>query len=148
MQQRFDVGAVAPDGFQAMLGVHHYVDHSGVALRLLELVRLRVSQLNGCAFCLGMHVPLARRHGVSEQELALLPAWREAPLFSAGERAALAWAEALTPAHPRMACQDAVYTEMQAQFSTKEIADVSFAVAEINAWNRLMAASRTPPQAG
>ena len=69
MQQRFDVGAVAPDGFQAMLGVHHYVDHCGVALRLLELVRLRVSQLNGCAFCLGMHAPLARRHGVSEQEL-------------------------------------------------------------------------------
>ena len=147
MQQRFDVGAVAPDGFQAMLGVHHYVDHSGVALRLLELVRLRVSQLNGCAFCLGMHVPLARRHGVSEQELALLPAWREAPLFSAGDRAALAWAEALTQLTPH-GVPDAVYTEMQAQFSTKEIADVSFAVAEINAWNRLMAASRTPPQAG
>ena len=78
-----------------MYGVHQYVDHSGLPLRLLELLRLRVSQLNGCAFAWPC-TPLARRHGVTEAELTLLPAWREAPTLSAAERATLAWAEALT----------------------------------------------------
>ena len=145
MQARFDVGAVAPEGFQAMYGVHQYVDHSGLPLRLLELLRLRVSQLNGCAFCLAMHTPLARRHGVTEAELTLLPAWREAPTLSAAERATLAWAEALTQL-TQLGVDDALYAEMQVHFDSKQIADLSFAVAEINAWNRLMVASRTPPQ--
>lgn len=144
MKQRFDLTVVAAEGYKAMLGVHGYVQKSGLDLGLLELVKIRVSQINGCAFCLAMHIPLARRNGVTEDQLNLLVAWCEAPVFSNKERAALAWAESMThlvggdvPDH--------IYEQACEQFSTKELADLSFAVAEINAWNRLMVCSRTPP---
>jgi len=145
MQSRFDFTKVAAEGYKAMLGVHSYVQKSGLDLGLLELVKIRVSQINGCAFCLGMHIPLGRQHGVSEDQLNLLVAWRESPVFSAPERAALAWAESLTLLKGGDVPDD-VYAEVCAHFSTKEVADLSFAVAEINAWNRLMICSRTPPQ--
>jgi AhpD family alkylhydroperoxidase len=145
MKQRFDFTVVAAEGYKAMLGVHSYVQKSGIDLGLLELVKIRVSQINGCAFCLAMHIPLARKNGVSDDQLNLLVAWREAPVFNNQERAALAWAESMThliggdvPDH--------IYAQACEQFSMKEIADLSFAVAEINAWNRLMVCSRTPPQ--
>ncbi len=145
MQQRFDFTEVAAAGYKAMLGVHGYVQKSGLDLGLLELVKVRVSQINGCAFCLAMHVPLARQNGISDNQLDLLVAWREAPVFSKQERAALAWAESVThlvggdvPDH--------IYDQACDQFSIKEIANLSFAIAEINAWNRLMVCSRTPPQ--
>jgi AhpD family alkylhydroperoxidase len=147
MDQRLDLTKVSPDGYKAMLSVHAYVQNSGLSLGLLELVKMRVSQINGCAFCIAMHVPLARKHGVGEDQLHLLAAWREAPIYSPKERAALAWAEALT----RLAAgdvSDAVYAETRQHFSDKEVADLSFAVAEINAWNRLMIATRTPPEFG
>ncbi len=147
MDQRLDLTKVSPDGYKAMLGVHAYVQNSGLSLGLLELVKMRVSQINGCAFCIAMHVPLARKHGVSEDQLHLLVAWREAPIYTPGERAALAWSEALT----RLTegdVSDAVYTEIRRHFSEKEVADLSFAIAEINAWNRLMICTRTPPQLG
>ena len=92
-----------------------------------------------------MHIPLARRNGVSDDQLNLLVAWREAPVFSDRERAALAWAESMTYLTGGD-IPDEVYEQACAQFDTKEIADLSFAVAEINAWNRLMVCSRTPPQ--
>jgi len=145
MQQRFDLTAVAAAGYKAMLGVHSYVQTSGLDLGLLELVKIRASQINGCAFCLGMHIPLARKSGVSDDQLNLLVTWREAPVFSLKERAALAWAEALTHLTGGDV-SDTVYADACEQFTTKEIADLSFAVAEINAWNRLMVCSRTPPQ--
>lgn len=145
MDQRLDLTKVSPGGYEAMLGVHSYVQNSGLPLGLLELVKMRVSQINGCAFCIAMHVPLARRHGVSDDQLHLLAAWREAPLYSPKERAALAWAEALTSLAGGDV-PDSVYAEMQQHFSDKEVADLSFAVAEINAWNRLMICTRTPPQ--
>jgi AhpD family alkylhydroperoxidase len=145
MEQRFDLTTLTPEGYKAMLGVHAYVQKSGLDLGLLELVKMRVSQINGCAFCLAMHVPLARRHGVGDNQLHLLAAWRETPLFSAAQRAALAWAEAVT-ALVGGEVPEAVYNEASQHFSPREIADLSFAVAEINAWNRLMVASRTPPQ--
>ncbi|WP_306591242.1 carboxymuconolactone decarboxylase family protein [Geothrix sp. 21YS21S-4] len=145
MHQRFDLTTLTPAGYKAMLGVHSYVQGSGLDLGLLELVKIRVSQLNACAFCLAMHVPLARQHGVSEMQLHLLAAWREAPVFDARVRAALEWAEALT--HLEGEVPDAIYAQAAEQFAPKELADLSFAVAEINAWNRLMVASRTPPQA-
>ena len=147
MNQRLDLTKVSPEGYQAMLGVHSYVQHSGLPLGLLELVKMRASQLNGCAFCIAMHVPLARKHGVSDDQLHLLAAWREAPIYSPKERAALAWAEALTQLTGGDVA-DAVYEEMRRHFSDKEVADLSFAVAEINAWNRLMICTRTPPQIG
>jgi AhpD family alkylhydroperoxidase len=145
MQARFDFTEIAGDGYKAMLGVHSYVQNSGLDLGLLELVKIRVSQINGCAFCLGMHVPLGRQNGVSDDQLNLLVAWRESPIFSEHERAALAWAESMTHLSGGEVADD-VYAQVCAQFSTKEIADLSFAVAEINAWNRLMICSRTPPQ--
>jgi len=144
MKQRFDFTTVAAAGYKAMLGVHSYVQQSGLSLGLLELVKMRVSQMNGCAFCLAMHAPLARKHGVTEDQLTLLPAWREAPVFSAQERAALAWAEAMTLLKDGDV-PDAIYDQVCAEFNTKEVADLAFAVAEINAWNRLMICSRTPP---
>lgn len=147
MEQRFDISKLAAEGYKAMYGVHTYVQKSGLDIGLLELLRLRISQINGCVFCLAMHVPLAREHGVSDDQLNLVAAWREAPIYSPRERAALAWAEALTVIAPG-GVPDAIYADLQAQFSPKEIADLSFMVAEINAWNRLMVASRTPPQLG
>ena len=147
MDQRLDLTKISPDGYKAMLGVHSYVQNSGLGLGLLELIKMRVSQINGCAFCIAMHVPLARKHGISEDQLHLLAAWREAPIYSPKERAALAWAEALT----RLTggdVSDEVYSAICQYFSEKEVADLSFAVAEINAWNRLMICTRTPPQFG
>lgn len=145
MKQRFDFTAVAAEGYKAMLGVHSYVQKSGLDLGLLELVKVRVSQINGCAFCLAMHIPLARKHGVTDDQLNLLPTWREAPVYSGRERAALAWAESMT-CLPGGDVPDAIYDQASAEFSVKETADLAFAVAEINAWNRLMICSRTPPQ--
>lgn len=145
MEQRLDLTKVSPDGYKAMLGVHSYVQNSGLGLGLLELVKMRVSQINGCAFCIAMHVPLALKHGISQNQLYLLAAWREAPVYSPAERAALAWAEALTQLASGDVPDD-VYAELCRHFSAKEVGDLSFAVAEINAWNRLMIATRTPPQ--
>jgi AhpD family alkylhydroperoxidase len=147
MDQRIDLTKVSPDGYKAMLGVHSYVQNSGLPLGLLELIKIRVSQINGCAFCIAMHVPLARKHGVSEDQMHLLAAWREAPIYSPKERAALAWAEALTYLRGGDV-SDEVYAEIRHHFLEKEVADLSFAVAEINAWNRLMICTRTPPQLG
>jgi AhpD family alkylhydroperoxidase len=143
MKQRFDLTAAAPDGYKAMLGLHSYVEHSGLDLCLLELVRIRISQINGCAFCLSMHIPNAQKHGATQDQLNLVAVWREAPVFDERTRAALAWGEALT--HLNSGVSDEAYGQVAAHFSTKEIADLSLAIAEINAWNRLMAGSCTPP---
>ena len=145
MQQRFDLSVIASAGYKALLGVHAYVQNSGLDHGLLELVKIRASQMNGCAFCLAMHIPIARRNGVSESQLDLLVAWREAPVFNERERAALAWTESMTHLTDGNVPDD-VYAQVCDWFSTKEIADLSFAVAEINAWNRLMVCSRTPAQ--
>ena len=145
MKQRFDLTVVAAAGYKAMLGVHGYVQNSGLNLGLLELIKVRISQINRCAFCLAMHVPLARQNGISQDQLDLLVAWREAPVFDDRERAALAWAESVTYLIDGDVPDD-IYDQACDQFSTREIADLSFAIAEINAWNRLMVCSRTPPQ--
>lgn len=145
MTQRFDLSGTAPDGYKAMLGVHGYVNGSGLSAALLELVRMRVSQINGCAFCLAMHIPIALQHGVSPDQVNLVAVWREAPIFDEPTRSALAWAEAVT----KLAggdVPDEVYALVKTHFSVREIADLTFAIAEINAWNRLAIASRTPPQ--
>ena len=145
MQQRFDVATASPSGYKAMLGLHASVQEAGLDDSLLELVKIRVSQINGCAFCIAMHVAIARKLGVSEDRMHMLTVWREAPLYTPRERAALAWAEALTHL-PRGEVPDAVYDEVCSQFTEKEIAGLTIAVVEIGGWNRLMIASRTPPQ--
>lgn len=136
MTPRIDLFKSAPDAIKAMMGLETYVRASGLPMSLMELVKMRASQLNGCAFCLDMHSRDARKHGESEQRLYLLSAWRESPLFSASERAALAWTEALTRL-PDTGVPDAVYDELIRHFSEAEIVRLSMLIVAINGWNRL-----------
>ena len=145
MTSRLDANRLAPDGRQAMAVLQAYVNRSGIEPALLELVKIRASQINGCAFCLAMHVRDARRQGEREARLDLLPAWREAPLYTARERAALAWTEAVTliaDGH----VPNAVYEATQREFGDKELVDLTYAVVAINGWNRLAIAFRKPPE--
>ena len=129
---------------RAMLGLSGYEARSGLEPSLLELVKLRASQINGCAYCLDMHTKDARARGESEQRLYLLDAWRESPFYSARERAALAWTEAVTlVAESRV--PDAVYEEVRHAFNDDELLALTMAVVTINAFNRLNIALRTVP---
>ena len=152
MSQRLDYRAASADAFKAMLQLEHQVHKSGLEPALLELVKSRASQLNGCAWCLDMHTKDARAAGETEQRLYLLPAWRETGLYTPRERAALAWAEAVT----RLTDQhvpDAVYDEARRHFDEKALVDLTLAVIAINGWNRLSiafqveAGSYQPPKA-
>ncbi len=136
MKKRIDYKAESPGAFQAMLAMENHVRQCGLEHSLLELVKTRVSQINGCAYCLDMHTKDARAAGETEQRLYLLPAWRETSAYSARERAALAWAEALTlvAGHD---VHDAVYAQARAQFDEKELVDLTLAIVAINGWNRL-----------
>jgi AhpD family alkylhydroperoxidase len=136
MTQRLNPYTVAPDGVAALVGVENYLQKCGLDHKLIALVKTRVSQINGCAYCLHMHTEEARKLGESEVRLHLLDAWHESSLYSARERAALAWAESLTNIAATHA-PDQVYEEVRRQFSEKEVADLSIAIAMINAWNRL-----------
>lgn len=127
-----------------MYALHTYVQGAGLDLGLLELVRLRVSKTNGCGFCVAMHIPLARKYGVTEHQIHLVSTWKESPVFSARERAALAWADAVT-ALGGQEVPDKVYEQVKAEFTPEEIANLTLCIGEINTWNRLMIASRTPP---
>jgi len=133
--------ALAPDGLAALSGVERYLQRSGLARRLVVLVQTRVSQINGCAYCLHMHTEEARKLGESDMRLYLLDAWHESSLYSPRERAALAWAETLTNIASTHAPDD-VYEEARSQFSEKELIDLSIAIAMINAWNRLCIGAR------
>ncbi len=144
MTQRIDWKAVAPQGFTAQMGLETYVRHSGLEHSLLELVKVRASQINGCAYCLDMHTKDARAQGESEQRLYALSAWCETSFYSERERAALAWTEAVT----RIAeggTTDDLYVEMRRLFSEKELIDLTLAIVTINGWNRLAIACRTLP---
>jgi AhpD family alkylhydroperoxidase len=134
--KRLDVAKAAPGVYHAMLGLEKYVHASELDPKIRELVKMRASQINGCAYCLDMHSKDARAQGETEQRLYLLNAWREAPFYSDAERAALAWAEALT----RIADEpetESLLAELRRHFSDKEIADLSLAIVAINGWNRL-----------
>lgn len=127
----------------AMYALNAATSSGPLEARLLELVKLRASQLNGCAFCLNMHAPDARKAGVTEQQLDVLAAWREAAVFTDRERAALAFTEAVTLLADG-GVPDEVLDEAEQHFDTEELATLLFAVAEINAWNRLAVTARTP----
>jgi AhpD family alkylhydroperoxidase len=130
--------------YRAMRGLAAAVHASGLEQSLIELVRMRVSQINGCGYCLDMHSQDARAAGENEQRLYVLPAWREAPFYSDRERAALAWAEAVT----RLTDQhvpDAVYTQAAAAFNEAELAALTLAIVEINGWNRISIAFNAVP---
>jgi AhpD family alkylhydroperoxidase len=141
-QARINYYKAAPEGFAAMRGLESYVRNSGIEHSLLELVKMRASQINGCAYCLDMHSKDARAAGETEQRLYVLPAWREAPFYSERERAALAWTEALTLISDNDVPDD-VYQEARRHFSEKELVDLSFAIVAINGWNRLSIAFRS-----
>ncbi|MHB8960034.1 MAG: carboxymuconolactone decarboxylase family protein [Candidatus Limnocylindrales bacterium] len=143
MTRRLDDQAVLPEAAAAMAGLERVVRQSTLEPRLLELVRLRSSQLNGCAFCVDMHTKDARAIGEDEQRLHLVAVWREAPGFSARERAALAWAESLTLLHETGAPDD-VYADVAAQFDEREQVALTLAIVAINGWNRLSVGFRRP----
>ncbi len=145
MHRRFDVATASQRSYEAMLGLHAAVQESGLDGALLELLKIRVSQINGCAYCIAMHLSIARKLGVSEDRMHFLVSWREVPVYSAAERAALAWAEALALL-PNGTVPDTAYEDVCRHFTEREIIDLSFAVVEIGGWNRLMIASRTRPQ--
>lgn len=145
MQQRLNPSALSPAGYQALLGLQAHVNASGLEKKLLELIKLRASQINGCAFCIAMHAADAARDGESQERLHLLHAWRETALYTARERAALAWTETLTLVADQHV-PDEVYEEARRQFSEQELVDLAYAVVAINAWNRIAIAFRLQPQ--
>ncbi len=143
MDARLDYRKVSPEGVAAFRGVQAYVDHCGLDHQLLELVKTRASQLNGCAYCLDMHTKDARAGGETEQRLYALPAWKETPFFTDRERAALAWTEAVTRIAPEHV-DDGLYQQLRSHFSEKELVDLTLAIIAINGWNRLAIPFRTP----
>jgi AhpD family alkylhydroperoxidase len=144
MNARIDYGKAAPGVYRAMSALDDYVDSCGLEPSLLHLVRLRASQLNGCAYCIDMHWKDLRAIGDTEQRLYSLDAWRECPYYTERERAALAWTEGVTFIASGHA-SDALYEEVGHHFSERELADLTLVVATINAWNRLSIAGRLVP---
>ena len=142
--ERKDFRALAPDADEFVLGLGQAAAKAGIDKQLLELIKLRASQINGCAFCVQYHILLGESLGVPVDKLNLVVVWREAPLFSSREHAALAWTEALTLLTEGVS--DEVFAEVAAESSEKELAYLSSAIASINVWNRLGVAYRwTPP---
>ncbi|HEY8328922.1 MAG TPA: carboxymuconolactone decarboxylase family protein [Rhodanobacter sp.] len=135
-KSRVDYRKAAPDAFKAMLALEAGVHRTGLEPSLIELVKMRVSQINGCAYCLDMHSKDARAAGETEQRLYLLSAWREAPFYTDRERAALSWAEAITLVATND-LPDALYDEVRTQFDEKGMVELTLAIIAINGWNRL-----------
>ncbi len=144
MQARLDPRKVAPEAMKIVSALHTYVRKSGLEHDLLELVKLRASQMNGCAWCMDMHTKELRAAGESEQRLYLLSAWRECPFYSERERAALAWTEALTLLTDGNVPDD-VFAQARAQFSEEDLVKLTIAVVAINGANRINIAFRTVP---
>jgi AhpD family alkylhydroperoxidase len=141
MKSRIDFNRVSPAGLKAMLGLQKYVNSTALEKPLLELVKMRASQINGCGYCLDMHSKDAAAAGENPQRLHLLNAWREAPFYSDRERAALEWTEALTLVHEDHV-PDPVFNSVREHFSDEELGDLSLAIVAINGWNRLCIAFR------
>lgn len=144
MKPRIEYNNVAPEALKAMLGLEFYVRHSGLEGSLLELVKLRASQINGCAYCIDMHTKDARAAGEKEQRLYGVTAWEETPFFTERERAALAWTEAVTKVGEGHV-PDSVYEHARRHFSEKELVDLTLAIVAINGWNRLAISFRKVP---
>ncbi len=144
MSQRLDFTAAAPDAYRAYLAFNQSLKGGSIDAATRELVNIRASQMNGCAFCLDMHVKEAKIRGERDLRLHHVAIWRESTLFSPRERAALAWTEALTHLPPGGA-PDAVFEEVRAAFDDREIADLTYAIMAINGWNRIGVGFRTAP---
>jgi len=144
MDPRLNYLELAPEGYKAMAGLERFVRQSGLEKPLLELVKLRASQINGCAYCLDMHSKDARAAGETEQRIYCLSAWRESPFYTDRERAALEWTEAVTLIADSHVPDD-VYERVRKQFSDVELVNLNYAVVAINAWNRLAITFRSVP---
>ena len=144
MQPRINITAISPGLYKAMIGLEQYLATSSIDKKLLTLMKLRASQINGCAYCIDMHWKDLRELGEPEQRLYGLDAWRESPYYTDRERAALDWTEAVTLIAEDHV-PDSVYDRVRSHFNEQQLADLTFAVAAINAWNRLTIASRTTP---
>ena len=142
MEQRINAFEKGQGAFKAMLGISAYLAKSSLEKKLLELIEYRVSQINGCAYCLDMHSKDLRHDGETEQRIYMISAWRETDPFTDRERAALLWAESVTLLNEGHV-PDEVYEEVRKQFSEEELIDLTLAVASINSWNRLNIAFRT-----
>jgi AhpD family alkylhydroperoxidase len=133
---RIEFKNVVPAAYRAMLGLEEFVHKSGLDPKLLELVKIRASQINGCAYCLDMHTKDARAGGESEQRIYLLDAWKESPFYSERERAALEWAETLTLL-PERGAPDEIFDRVRKHFRDEEMVNLTMAIVAINGWNRL-----------
>lgn len=145
MTQRIQYRTVAPDLYEAMAKLSGTSRASGLGGQLLELVNIRASQINGCAYCLSVHIPGGRKVGLSDEQIDMVSVWQEAgEIFSPRERAALAWTEAVTLL-PQSQAPDAVYDEVRAQFSEQETVELTWAIVTINSWNRMAVSMRVSP---
>ncbi len=144
MSPRLEFGKAAPGAVHAMSALEHYMRECGLERSLLELVKLRASQINGCAYCIDMHTKDARAAGETEQRLYLLNAWRETAFYTERERAALAWTEAVTLISASHVPDD-VYEEAQRHFHDAELVNLTLAIIAINGWNRLAISFRSVP---
>ena len=144
MKPRMNFYQAAPDTINALVALENQIQATGLEKSLIELVKIRASQINGCAYCINMHTQDARKRGESEQRLYLLNAWREAPVYTDRERAALAWTEAVTLISETHAPDD-VYNEVRTHFSEAETVNLTMLIATINSWNRLAIAFRSVP---
>ncbi len=144
MEPRLKYAQADPEGYRAMAALDHYVRNCGLEHPLLELVKIRASIINGCAFCIDMHTQDARAAGETEQRIYALTAWHETPFFNERERAGLAWTDAVTLIGENHV-PDEVYQYVRQQFNEKELVDLTLAVIAINGWNRLAISFRTVP---
>ena len=144
MSQRANYVRQSPELFEKLFELNKLIENATISEKIRDLVSIRASQMNGCAFCLDMHVKEAKLHGERELRVHHLSTWRESPLFVPKERAALAWTETLTRL-PEQGVSDDVYDHVRAQLSEREISDLTFAVMAINAWNRANVAFKTVP---
>jgi len=140
-QPRMDFIKIAPEAFQVLKGVERYVRESGLDPALLELVKVRASMLNGCAYCVDMHTKDARAQGETEQRLYAVSVWHEAPFFTPRERAALAWTDAVTEVS-KDHVPDEVYSLAREHFEERQLVDLTMAVIAINSWNRVLISFR------
>ena len=144
MPPRLNAAKAGPAAYHAMLGLEQYVKQSGLEQSLIELIKLRASYMNGCAYCIDMHSKDALAEGETVQRIVSVPVWRETPFYTERERAALAWTEAVTDLHPDHVSDD-VYRETNKHFTDEEMVKLTMAIVTINGWNRLAIAFRQEP---
>jgi AhpD family alkylhydroperoxidase len=144
MESRMDIGKMEPNAFKAIMELENYIEGTDIDLNLLELIKIRASQINGCAFCIDMHTKDARKHGETEQRIYALNAWRETPFFTFEERAVLSLTESGTLIYEDHV-PDEIYEEANRYFDQKQLAQIIMAIITINAWNRLAITIRMVP---